>query len=296
MRNYLTALLMLLTVGLVGQPRFPVLSPEGSIRQKVGLTTISVIYERPSARGRKIFGDLVPYGKLWRTGAGNCTKIKIDGAVVIGNSVVPSGTYALLTIPGQNEWTIIFNSDTTLYGTQGYDESKDVVRFKSKPEMTVRHYESFTINIDVVQNDAELNLSWEKTHVAFKIKTETDQLVMEMVTEDLLSGKIKDPQLLAMCAEYYYFLDRDLETGIALINKALDYKQTSWYYALKVDLLTKRKQYTEAIETLKLNMAYVKTNPERWTEEQLNNVLEGQEIQMRELQKKTKEAHPDYGK
>jgi hypothetical protein len=296
MRNYLTALLMLLTVGLVGQPRFPVLSPEGSIRQKVGLTTISVIYERPSARGRKIFGDLVPYGKLWRTGAGNCTKIKIDGAVVIGNSVVPSGTYALLTIPGQNEWTIIFNSDTTLYGTQGYDESKDVVRFKSKPEMTVRHYESFTINIDVVQNDAELNLSWEKTHVAFKIKTETDQLVMEMVTEDLLSGKIKDPQLLAMGAEYYYFLDRDLETGIALINKALDYKQTSWYYALKVDLLTKRKQYTEAIETLKLNMAYVKTNPERWTEEQLNNVLEGQEIQMRELQKKTKEAHPDYGK
>ncbi len=74
MRNYLTAVLILFTVGLIGQPRFPALSPEGSIRQKVGLTTISVIYERPAARGRKIFGDLVPYGKLWTTGAGNCTK------------------------------------------------------------------------------------------------------------------------------------------------------------------------------------------------------------------------------
>ncbi len=162
--------------------------------------------------------------------------------------------------------------------------------------MTSRNYESFTIDIDVSQNDAELNLSWEKTRVAFKIKTETDQLVMKMVTEDLLSGKIKDPQLLAMGAEYYYFLDRDLETGIALINKALDYKKTSWYYALKVDLLTKLKRYAEAVETLKLNVAYVKANSEKWTNEQLNNVLEGQEKQMKELQKKIKEVQPAYGK
>jgi len=111
---------------------------------------------------------------------------------------------------------------------------------------------------------------------------------MKIVNEDLLSGKIKDPQLLAMGAEYYYFLDRDLETGIALVSKAIDYKITSWYYSLKVDLLTKSKRYTEAIEILKLNMAYLKTNPEKWTEEQLGNVFEGQEIQMKELQNKVK--------
>jgi len=288
MRNYLTALFTLLTVGLVGQPRFPALSPEGNIYQKVGLTTISVIYERPAARGRAIFGELVPYAKLWRTGAGNCTKIKVSDDVIVNNKTIHKGAYALLTIPDQNEWTIILNSDTTLYGTQGYNETKDIVRFKTKTEMSDRYHESFTMDIDVIQDDAELNLSWGKTRVAFKIKTETNKKVMKMVNEDLLSGKIKDPQLLAMGAEYYYFLDRDLETGITLVNKAIDYKTTSWYYSLKVDLLTKSKKYTEAIETLKLNMAYVKTNPEKWTEEQLRSVLEGQETQMKELQDKIK--------
>ena len=203
MRNYLTAFFTLLTVVLIGQPRFPALSPEGSIRQKVGLTTISVTYERPAARGRTIFGELVPYGKLWRTGAGNCTKIKIGDDVVVNNKIIPSGTYSLFTIPDQNEWTIILNSDTTLYGTQGYHENRDIVRFKTKSEMTGRYYESFTVDIDVTQDDAELNLSWEKTRVTFRIETETDEKVMRMVNKDLLSGKIKDPQLLAMGAEYF---------------------------------------------------------------------------------------------
>lgn len=284
MRSYLTALFTVLTMGLFGQPRFPDLSPEGSIHQNVGLTSISVMYERPAARDRTIFGELVPYGKLWRTGAGSCTKIKFSDDVVVNNKVIPSGTYSLLTIPDQNEWTIILNSDTSLYGTGGYNESKDIVRFKTKSEMTSRHYESFTVQIDVLQDDAELNLSWEKTRVSFKIKTETDKKVMKMVNKDLLSGKTKDPQLLAMGAEYYYFLDRDLETGIALINKAMDYKITSWYYKLKVDLLTKSKKYTEAIETLKLHMAYVKKNPEKWSEDQLRNELEEQETQIKKLQ------------
>ena len=102
----------------------PVLSPEGSIRQKVGITTISVVYERPAARGRTIFGDLVPYGKLWRTGAGNCTKIKVGDDVVINDKIVPTGTYSLFAIPDQNEWTIILNTDTTLYGTQGIMKAK----------------------------------------------------------------------------------------------------------------------------------------------------------------------------
>lgn len=288
MRNYLIALFTLMSIGLVGQSRFPALSPEGSIRQKIGLTTISILYERPAARGRIIFGELVPYGKLWRTGAGVCTKIKFDADVLVDNMLIRAGTYSLFTIPDPQLWTIVLNSDTTLSGTGGYDETKDIIRFTTKAGVAGRRYESFTIDIDVIQNDAELSLSWENIRVSFKIQTETDKMVMKMVNEDLLSGKIKDPQLLAMGAEYYYFLDRDLETGIALINKAMDYKATSWYYSLKVDLLTRSEKYSQAIETLKLNMAYVKANPEKWTQEQLSNVLEGQEIQMKELQNKIK--------
>ncbi|HYI79227.1 MAG TPA: DUF2911 domain-containing protein [Chryseolinea sp.] len=278
--------LTLIVFNVTAQVSFPDLSPKGSIRQKVGLTTISVIYERPAARGRKVFGELVPYDKLWRTGAGNCTKIKFSDNVLIENKVILAGTYSLFTIPDLQEWTIILNSDTTLYGTGGYNELKDIVRFRAKAKATERYYESFTIDIDVIPNNAEVNISWEKTNITFEVKTETDKKIAKMVNEQLLSGKIKDPQLLAMGAEYFYFLGRDLETGLALVNQAIDIKTSSWYYALKVDILTKSKRYSEAIETLKLNIAYVKTNPENWTKEQLETVLEGQEMQMKELRSK----------
>jgi hypothetical protein len=288
MRNLLVVTLMLIRFDLIAQVNFPALSPQGSIQQKVGAATISVIYERPAARGRKIFGELVPYNELWRTGAGNCTKIKFDGDVLIDNKLIHAGTYSLFSIPDLSDWTVILNSDTTLYGTGGYDERKDIVRFKAKAEVTDRYYESFTIDIDVIPDNAELNISWEKTRVNFAIKTETDKKIAKMVNDQLLSGKIKDPQLLAMGAEYYYFLGRDSETGLALVNRAIDIKPSSWYYSLKVDILLMGKRYAEAIETLKLNMAYVKTNPENWTKEQLDNVVKGQEVQMRELQSKIK--------
>lgn len=281
-------LLALNSVDAIAQVAFPSLSPMGSINQKVGFTTISVIYERPAARGRKIFGELVPYNKLWRTGAGKCTKIKFDEDVLIGNKSIPAGTYTLFTIPEDHEWTVIFNSDTALYGTGGYDEQKDLVRLRARANAIDRYYESFTIDVDVMHNNAAINISWEKTRVSFEIKTETDKNVAKMVNEQLLSGKIKDPQLLAAGAEYYYFRSQDLEIGLALVNLALGIKTSSWYYALKIDILTKSKRYDEAIETLKLNIAYVKTNPENWTKEQLDQVLKGQETQMRELRRKSK--------
>jgi hypothetical protein len=288
MTNFLVASLTLIGFNVTAQLRFPDISPKGNISQNVGVTTISVIYERPAARGRKIFGELVPYNKLWRTGAGNCTKIRFSDNVLIENKLIQAGTYSLYTIPDLQAWTIILNSDTTLYGTGGYNEGKDIVRFRANAKDTERYYESLTIDIDVIPNNAEINISWENTNVTFEVKTETDKKIAKMVNEQLLSGKVKDPQLLAMGAEYFYFLGRDLETGLALVNQAIDIKTSSWYYALKVDILTKSKKYSEAIETLKVNMAYVKTNPENWSKKELENVLEGQEIQMKELQIKIK--------
>ncbi len=288
MRNLFVLSLMLIRLNSIAQIDFPALSPQGSIQQKVGVATISVLYERPAARGRKIFGELVPYNNLRRTGAGNCTKIKFDEDVLIANKLIPAGTYSLFSIPNLPDWTMILNSDTTLYGTGGYDERKDIVCFKTKAEATDRYYESLTIDIDVIPDNAELTISWEKTRVSFKIKTETDKKIAKMVNDQLLSGKIKDPQLLAMGAEYYYFLGRDLETGLALVNRAIDIKPSAWYYSLKVDILLVDKKYAEAIETLKLNMAYVRTNPENWNKEQLDGVIKEQEMQLRELQSKIK--------
>lgn len=288
MRKLLVIALTLTCVDLIAQVNFPSLSPQGSIRQKVGVITISVTYERPAARGREIFGELVPYNKLWRTGAGNCTTIQFDDDVLIDHKLIRAGTYSLFTIPSEQEWTIILNSDTTLYGTGGYDDGKDLVRFKIKSETTSRYYESFTIDIDVIPDNAMLTISWENTRASFKIETETDKKIARMVNDQLLSGKIQDPQILAMGAEYYYFSGRDLDTGLALVNRAIDIKSSSWYYSLKVDILTKSKRYTEAIEALKLAMTYVKKNPENWTKEQLDTVLKEHEIQMKDLQRKIK--------
>tara|TARA_R110002051_G_scaffold290773_2_gene354477 strand:- start:9619 stop:10440 length:822 start_codon:yes stop_codon:yes gene_type:complete len=267
----------------MAQTEFPSLSPKGSIEQNVGITTISITYERPIARGRAIFGELVPFGKLWRTGAGNGTKIKFDDDVIIDDKVVTAGQYSLFAIPDKQEWTIILNSDAAMYGLEGYDENKDVIRFKTKVKITDRYYESFTIDIDLLEANSELNISWENTRVSFEINTQTDKHLVKMVNEEFLSGKVEDSDVLAMGADYYYFLDMELETALKLINKAIELRKVSWYYDLKIDLLTKKNRYEEALETLKTAMDYVKINPENWTEERQRSVSEGQERKMKDL-------------
>ncbi|MFS4466719.1 DUF2911 domain-containing protein [Maribacter sp. 2210JD10-5] len=288
MKDCIILLLTLSTFGMVAQTEFPSLSPLGSIEQKVGITEISIAYERPIARGRTIFGELVPFGTLWRTGAGNGTKIKFDDAVVIDDTVIPAGQYSLFTIPNRQEWTIILNNDATIYGLEGYDETKNVIRFKTKANISNRYYESFTLDIDLVAANAELNISWENTRVTFQIKTQTDKRLMQMVKEEYLSGKVTDSDLLATGADYYYFLNTELETALKLINRAIDLRKVSWYYDLKIDLLTKRKQYKGALQTLKTAIDYVKTNPENWTDERQLRVSEAHAIKMKDLLSKIK--------
>lgn len=283
MKVYLILLLALSTFGSVAQTEFPSLSPPGSMEQKVGITTISVEYERPIARGRTVFGELVPYETLWRTGAGDGTKIKFDDDVVIDDKVIPVGQYSLFTIPGKKEWTIILNSDNSIYGLEGYDKTKEVIRFKTEANTTDRYYESFTVDIDLIEANSELNISWENTRVSFPIMTQTNERLMKMVEEEYLSGKVKDSDVIAAGADYYYFLNIESETALKLINRAIDLKKVLWYYDLKIDLLAKEKQYEEALKTLKTAMDYAKASSESWTEEQQRRVSESQEIKMKDV-------------
>ncbi len=154
------------------QLKLPELSPSAHVVQKVGFTTISLYYERPAARNRseeKIFGSLVPFGKVWRTGAGNCTTIAFSTDVIINGKNVSKGKYALFTIPDKTKWTVILNTDTLAYGAYRYDEKKDVVRVETKPRKSDRYYESLTIDIDVIPNDARIYISWLNTQVAFDV-------------------------------------------------------------------------------------------------------------------------------
>jgi Protein of unknown function (DUF2911)/Protein of unknown function (DUF3347) len=161
-------------------------SPEAAFTQQLGLTEIQVAYARPLARGRKIFGELVPFDTLWRTGANDCTTIRFDKDIVFGAQAVKAGKYALFTIPNPTNWLIILNSDTTLHGNTGYDVQKDILRFGVTPQKSGRFYETFTIEINDLTPEGEgfLNLIWENTLVQIPLnKLNADLSKMEVIDE-----------------------------------------------------------------------------------------------------------------
>lgn len=252
MKRYFTlaALICLFAIQpLFAQFDFPSLSPKGEIMQVVGNTEVHVEYERPAARGRKVFGELVPWNQLWRTGAGHCTKIQISKAVEIGGQAVPAGKYSLFSIPGPESWIIILNADTTLYGTYGYDNAKDVARFIATPQKSHRFYESLTIDIDVIPNNARIYLSWEHTLVSFDLQTTTEKEVQTFIQEDLLNQKAKESDTYASAAEYLLYQNKDYFQAIELTDMAISLNPSNgWARRLKMELYEKVGFYQKALE------------------------------------------------
>jgi hypothetical protein len=147
----------------------PRVSPNASVSQTIGTTKITITYGRPGVKGRKIYGGLVPYGKVWRTGANESTDIVLPKDVTVEGKSLPAGTYSIYTIPGKKQWTIIFNSKLS-WGTQ-YDKSKDVLRVQAKPETTRIPMEQLLFYFKNVTNEsAEVVVYWDKTKVSFMIE------------------------------------------------------------------------------------------------------------------------------
>ena len=159
-------LAMLLLVAEFSTAQNKPLSPKETVEGTVSGVKTKIIYSRPSARGRKMIGGKEPFGQVWRTGANEATTIEFDKPVKIEGKDLAAGKYALFTIPGENEWTIIFNKTSNQFGAFDYKESDDVLRVKVKPSKTDQFVETFTISTG---ND-RINLDWENTHVAFKVK------------------------------------------------------------------------------------------------------------------------------
>ncbi len=284
-------LFLLLSSEAVSQATFPELSPGGSIIQKVGFTTISVHYERPAVRGRNIFGDLVPYGEIWRTGAGKCTRISFSESVLINNLKVASGTYAIFTIPGANEWTVILNSDTSLYGTGRYNKAMDVIRFQTKPKIAGRFYESFTIDIDVVPSNAVVYLSWGTTQVHFLVDTGADNKTVEFIDDVLMNGKSLKAEEYAAAVEYYFFRNEDLDKAVTLIDLAIKRNpKQAWFYNLKVDVLEKQGNYAEALRAVREELAFLEAHGQElgWDDKTLSVVVEDSKSRAADLIKRIK--------
>ncbi len=192
-------------------------SPTANIKQNFALSNIEISYSRPGVKGRKIFGDLVPYGKVWRTGANNATTITFGEEVTIGGKKVPAGKYGLLTIPGENEWTIIISKQTDVTSPADYKQDQDVVRVTSKTEKLPFSIETFMISVDNIKsNSCSIGLLWDNVYAGFDVTSDVDSKVMQQI-KNSVEGDNK-PYFNA--ALYYIDNGKDLNKAVEWLDKA----------------------------------------------------------------------------
>jgi len=197
--------------------KLPQPSTPQTISQDFGLGKITVSYSRPNVKGRKIFGALEPYDKVWRTGANSATVVKFTEAIKVEGKDLAAGEYALFTIPGKTEWTIIFNKGVKEWGAYTYSEANDVLRVKVKPIALKDKVETFTINFaNVYDTSAQMQLSWENTLVNVNLSTSVDERVMANIAEAMKGDKKPYFQ----SAIYYYSNGKDLKTALEWMNEA----------------------------------------------------------------------------
>jgi hypothetical protein len=266
MKNLLIVFILLVAMDASGQSfRAPKLSVPGTITQEIGLTTVSIYYERPSARGRteeEIFGKLVPFGQRWRTGAGNGTRMRFNTDVFIGNQLLKKGFYFFLTIPEREKWTIIFNADTAEYRSTGQLEKDDVLKFDVPVGRSSRFYEALTYDIDIIPNNGKIYISWLNTQVSFDVKTRSDENVIEYVEKNLLTGKSNDPKEYEQAVFVYDWHNRDPNEILRLIEKGSSLRDDRYWYYVKVKLLEKQGRISEAITACDRAISVVRKSTE----------------------------------
>ncbi len=236
--------LILLTNNSPAQTRNVQVSPAATAVQTVGITDITVTYHRPGVKGRVIWGELVPYDQIWRTGANNATTIEFSTEVTVAGTKIAAGKYSLFTIPAREEWTIIINKNTTLSGTDGYKQEEDVVRFKIKPQAT-EHQEWMMFTFEnLSKSSADLVLCWEKMKVAFTINVNTDDLVLKGFKTDL------GWQSASRAASYCLDNNVALEDGKKWIDQSLAVERNYWNLTLKARYQALDKNNKAAAETM----------------------------------------------
>ena len=263
--------LLLFTVNLsfsqINTPRF---SPATEIKQMVGLTEIEVKYSRPSMRGREVFGNLVPYDKIWRTGADNSTKISFTTDVIIDDNTIKAGTYSIFSIPRQNEWMVMLYSDVELWGVPR-NWSDDKIVFSSTYKVNkINSVETFTISFnDLINNDVNMSISWENSSVDIKIDVPTRSMV-EKDINNVLNDNPKASDFYA-AAVFYRQENVNLSQALLWMNKAIEMFENPRFYHYRQQslLMAANNKFSDAIDAANNslddaikadNQSYVKMN------------------------------------
>lgn len=239
------------------QLKTPAPSPTQSVKQDFGLASVELSYSRPAVKGRKIFGDLVPYGKVWRTGANGATTITFGDAVTFGGQKVAAGKYGLLTIPEAKEWTVILTKQLDVTSPSAYKQDQDVVRIKVPTIEMPFSLESFLISFDkVLASSMELLIGWDKTIVMIPVTTDVNAKINAQI--ESMKGKEDFPYYSA--AEYYLESGKDLNTALTWFDKAAQKEPDAfWVLYKKATCEAKLGKKKEAIETAKKSIAIATT-------------------------------------
>jgi hypothetical protein len=262
------------------QIKTPAASPQSTVSQRVGLTDITIVYSRPSAKGRKIFGTVVPFGKRWRTGANGTTSIKFSDDVTIEGKKVAAGEYGIYTIPNKTEWMVVLNKNTKLGAdVDGFKDDQDVARFTVKPFGVAQKVETFTIDFtDLTPATANVAMSWENIGAKFKIMADVESKVMAQIDEKVIKAAAPAPSDLAAAAVYYYDNNKDLKQAVTWMEKANAAEPTKfWNLNTEAKIRLKMKDYKGAMTAAEAskkaalaatppNGEYVKMNEELMAE------------------------------
>lgn len=255
-RILITALLATLALPGISQSslKLPALSPNTKIIQDFSTSNIEITYSRPSMRGRKVFGDLVQYGNVWRTGANAATRIKFGEDVEINGTKVNAGEYALYTIPGKESWEVILNTGVGNWGSAGYSRENDVLRFKVAPVKMDGEVQTFTIDVsDISYSTCKLELMWERTRIVIPVKARNEDAIEKNIDKVLNHPTLPYFQV----ANYYNEKNTKLDVALLYVDKAIAEDPKAYYmWYLKARIEKKLGHNEKAIEAAQKSMEF----------------------------------------
>ena len=248
-----------LSLGMQAQIKTPQSSPLQKLEQTVGLTDVTLEYSRPSMRGRTIYGDLVPYNKMWRTGANANSKITFSNPVTIGGKELKAGSYAIFTKPNASNWDVYFYNDVNNWGLpEEWDESKVAAQVSVPASPMSLNIETFTMTFGDLKNDsAVLGILWEKTYVGVPITFNTDKMVTANIQRAMSGPTASDYYASAI---YYFESGKDIKQAKEWIDKALEMTKEPAFYQIRQKSLIYAKAGDKkgAIEAAKKSLEMAK--------------------------------------
>jgi hypothetical protein len=267
-RTSIFALCAVLAAPAFAQLKLPQASPAAKVTHTVGLTDITVEYSSPAVKGRKIWGALVPFDKVWRAGANKATAVTFSQAVTVGETAVPAGTYALFAIPNAASWTLILNKVTEQWGSYEYKQDNDAARVTVKPS-AIPNRERLTYLVSQFTNDAAtIDLEWEKVRVSLPIKLKTTEQAAANVKAALDGAWMPLNQVAR-----FYLESKDFTNGLAASDKSLAIQETWYNLWVRAQLFAGAGKFKDAVAAGEKSAALGAKDPEDFPTEEVKKTI-----------------------